>query len=214
MKKFLIGGVSLFAILSANNAMAAGYTCEELIEYTSCNPGYYLSKQTISYDCQDGYDFVTGFCGGPVDGLLYSDVTSQEECYRRISEDFGVDASSEPDTYYFYQYACVSQDMSEVHYSVSPDVAASTCSECPAGSICAGGTVAAAPCPAGSYCATTKLKEPTGLCALNSYSTGGAIACTSCPATELTDKDGQTVLAKTAATGTDTPAKCFIDPNA
>ena len=27
----------------ASNAMAAGYTCEELIEYTSCDPGYYIT---------------------------------------------------------------------------------------------------------------------------------------------------------------------------
>ena len=44
MKKYLIVGVSLFALFAANNAMAAGYVCEELIEYTSCMDGYYLTN--------------------------------------------------------------------------------------------------------------------------------------------------------------------------
>ena len=44
MKNILkLTGVSVLAIVATANAYAAGYTCEELIEYTSCNPGYYLN---------------------------------------------------------------------------------------------------------------------------------------------------------------------------
>ena len=51
MNKFLkLTGVSVLTIVAATGANAAGYTCEELIEYTSCNDGYYLN----SGDCIEG----------------------------------------------------------------------------------------------------------------------------------------------------------------
>ncbi len=48
MNKFLkLSGVSILAIIATTNANAAGYTCEELIEYTSCNPG----RTLVDGDC-------------------------------------------------------------------------------------------------------------------------------------------------------------------
>ncbi len=45
MQKLLkISSVSILAIVAGTNANGAGYTCEELVEYTSCNDGYYLNN--------------------------------------------------------------------------------------------------------------------------------------------------------------------------
>ena len=57
MKKIKLCGVSLCTLLAATGANAAGYTCEELIEYTSCNPGYYLNAGT---SCPAGYRLIKG----------------------------------------------------------------------------------------------------------------------------------------------------------
>jgi len=52
-KFFKLSTVSLLAIITANGARAAGYTCEELIEYTSCNTGYALLEGDCV--CDGGY---------------------------------------------------------------------------------------------------------------------------------------------------------------
>jgi len=189
MNKILkLTGVSMLAIMATANANAAGYTCEELIEYTSCNPGYSLKPI-----CPDGYTYATDWCvdGG---GYFATDITP-EDC---------VEGS-------WYGEGCAETGVEGGDFI---SMSASQCNLCQAGYICAGDTADATPCPAGSYCATTGLAQPTGLCALNTYSTGGATACISCPDTDLTDKDGKTVVAKTATTGTDSPSKCFVDPDA
>ena len=54
MNKLLkLTGVSVVAIMTAMGANAAGYTCEELIEYTSCNTGYALLEGDCV--CDGGY---------------------------------------------------------------------------------------------------------------------------------------------------------------
>ncbi|MBR2393833.1 MAG: hypothetical protein IKB05_05080 [Alphaproteobacteria bacterium] len=54
MNKLLkLTGVSMLAIVAATGARAAGYTCEELIEYTSCNTGYALLDGDCV--CDGGY---------------------------------------------------------------------------------------------------------------------------------------------------------------
>ena len=54
MNKLLkLTGVSVLAIMATANANAAGYTCEELIEYTSCNTGYALLDGDCV--CDGGY---------------------------------------------------------------------------------------------------------------------------------------------------------------
>jgi len=78
MNKFLkLTGVSMLAIVAASNANAAGYTCEELIEYTSCNAGYYLYTMTSS-DCPAGYQYGKDVCYNEDTGF-YPD-TPQSEC--------------------------------------------------------------------------------------------------------------------------------------
>ena len=198
MNKFLkLSTVSILAIVATANAYAAGYTCEELIEYTSCNPGYYLSSGA---NCPSGYDFVSGFCGGPGDGLIYSDVT-EEECYTRVSEDWGEDITSDPEGYgiYHIQYACVSRENSEEYYAVSMS---SQCLDCPIGSTCAGGTAGAKLCTKGSYCAGTNLTQPTGTCTSGTFAPEGSVSCISCPEHKYVNSTGQTIsVSATSAVG-------------
>ena len=100
MQKILkLSAVSLLVIVATTNANAAGYTCENLIEYTSCNDGYELSMAECvdiptcnagAYalrQCPDGYILETGVC---VDG---SDASS--------GNGFG---DCQYDAY--YEYAC------------------------------------------------------------------------------------------------------------
>jgi len=47
-KIFKLTGVSMLAIMATVGANAAGYTCNELIEYTSCKSGYYLNAGQCS----------------------------------------------------------------------------------------------------------------------------------------------------------------------
>ena len=54
-KFFKLTGVSILAIMATANANAAGYTCEELIEYTSCNAGYALTDGDCIRLCDAGY---------------------------------------------------------------------------------------------------------------------------------------------------------------
>jgi len=79
MQKLIkLSAVSMLAIVAASGANAAGYTCEELIEYTSCNSGYYLnagkciesttcpSGSYLQPTCADGYELYHNLC--EVDG--------------------------------------------------------------------------------------------------------------------------------------------------
>ena len=83
MNKLLkLTGVSVVAIMTAMGANAAGYTCEELIEYTSCNDGYVLTSDDwtgkcvevptcnagsfANASCPDGYWLATGVCENQV----------------------------------------------------------------------------------------------------------------------------------------------------
>lgn len=43
MSRFLRIFVFLPVLFFASNVMAAGYVCEELVEYTACEPGYYMT---------------------------------------------------------------------------------------------------------------------------------------------------------------------------
>ena len=73
-KFFKLTGVSMLAVAAASNANAAGYTCEELIEYTSCNTGYYLNSgdciegttcgagNYLKSSCKEDYRYGTGWC--------------------------------------------------------------------------------------------------------------------------------------------------------
>ena len=159
MKKFLIGGVSLFAILSANNAMAAGYTCEELIEYTSCNPGYYYGSQVSGTGmvCPEGYQtlYENGICNDFYANELYFSATTEAECMAAGLEDPSGENSAE----WIAGPVCVRYDEDWGEYSYTTDLVegniyTKTCVLCPAGSSCAGGDIevaVATPCAAGTY---------------------------------------------------------------
>ncbi|MBR2412276.1 MAG: hypothetical protein IKB10_01260 [Alphaproteobacteria bacterium] len=194
MQKILkLTGVSMLAVMTASGAHAAGYTCEELIEYTSCNPGYYLQNQSCAGD-NDEIMFDVCEC----DGEYHGAVSSKEEC--NIDEHCAGYGYAT-----FYETACVSDGE-----WVSPLSGAVTCNECPAGSTCAGNTAGVTPCPAGSYCATAGLSQPTGKCAVGSFAGAGATACTSCPSTGLTDINGVVVNATTASAGSTSITACIV----
>ena len=198
MKNILkLTGISVVAIMTANVANAAGYTCEELIEYTSCNPGYYFS---VDNPCEDDYVLRTGFCY--VDEYTASFDETAASCQEKY-----------PGAKY-YNSACVGDFEESNNYSRFYEITngVTHCIQCPIGSICSGGTAGARPCPAGSYCAEVGLTQPSGKCNIGSYSGGGATTanCTACPATDLTDKDGATVVATTLTTGATTPSACVV----
>ena len=210
MKKLLqLTGVSVVAIMTTMCANAAGYTCEELIEYTSCNPGYYLSAQDDR--CPEGTMYITGVCDWTesYDNVQWN--MTEAECYEEESS-----AVYRPE-------ACLRYDNLDEENSWADGVDLTTpngssvvmsCNECPIGSTCAGNTAAAVPCPAGSYCATAGLAQPTGVCAIGSFSFAGASACSTCPAAPMKDKDGNVVTTTTESAGATSFTACYIDRNA
>ena len=199
MKKFLIGGVSLFAILSANNAMAAGYTCEELIEYTSCNPGYYL---VTGVPCPDGYTYRTGVCIDGEENLHFG--ASQSEC-----EGYGGIFHGDICVNSYYKEGTLMIGVED--WSSQPTASATkNCSECPAGASCAGGTADKKLCAAGTYQPNTKqtscIDAPLGYY----VSTSGATEYTQCPIMDVKDKNGNTVNATTASAGASSMSQCIV----
>ncbi len=51
MRRFLAVFVSLFIIAIAGNAHAAGYTCDDIKQYTSCAAGRYLNSSNVGNNC-------------------------------------------------------------------------------------------------------------------------------------------------------------------
>ena len=181
MNKFLkLTGVSMLAIMTANAANAAGYTCEELVEYTSCNPGHYLSPI-----CSDGYTPVLGLCA-----------------YYEMNGDFVVgqtaDSCGEYDMYEYKGDGCIKETityedidgyLSEVKTIDFVKATSDTisCTPCPAGTSCAGDTSQLSKCPSGTYQPSTGqsscIPAPAGnFVADNSSSMFGATAYTACAA--------------------------------
>ncbi|MBR2412175.1 MAG: hypothetical protein IKB10_00710 [Alphaproteobacteria bacterium] len=228
MKKLLkFSSVSMLAIMTASGANAAGYTCEELIEYTSCNDGYYLN----SGKCIEGSACVAGNYLAPscpeVDSEYFEYVSNYEDddmpeggwCYSESQncsmEHWCVTTKDEceGDGNVWYGLGCVLSD--EGSFDNNPDLFVSfsyNCTPCAAGTYQdIAGQYECKICPAGSYCATAGLSNPTNVCAKGSYSLAGATTCTTCPATGLTDKSGATVIATTPTTGATTLLACVID---
>ena len=128
---FKLSTVSILALMAASNANAAGYTCEELIEYTSCNDGYYLNagdciegatcaagNYLLRY-CDDEYQFQELVFNACVDtGVgVFEEYVSKEFC------DEICDGS---DCYYYAGWHCL--DMADPHITHSPTV---ECVSCP-----------------------------------------------------------------------------------
>ncbi|MBR2412676.1 MAG: hypothetical protein IKB10_03355 [Alphaproteobacteria bacterium] len=188
MQKILkISAVSMLAIVAASGANAAGYTCEELVEYTSCNPGYYLELGDST--CPDDYTFKESLCcyAGAPDDCDDGTVITQSQC--------------EEEGHTFYARVCYSNDEPDDYddYIVEPLViATTTCKDCPAGYSCSGGDAAAKMCASGTYqpstgqtsCLTTPAGNYSGTgavnytaCATGSYQpSAGQSSCMTCPA--------------------------------
>ncbi len=209
MQKILkLSAVSMLAIMTATGANAAGYTCEELIEYTSCNAGYYLGN------CPDGYTYGESWCYD--DAELYPDwecddeYCLSEEERRSSCNDFGPfygvgcfrndvisDLNENFDESPYYQLA-----LEELPEGAFISGGASSCAECLAGHSCPGGdkdSATMSPCAAGTYQPNKKqtscISAPVGnyvantgatgytACAAGSYQpTTGQSSCLSCPA--------------------------------
>jgi len=199
-KLFKLTGVSMLAIVAASGANAAGYTCEELVEYTSCNPGYYLEKA----ECPDEYTYYSSLCRySPDDGASYLDECSKEEC---DGDEFCT----------YLGTGCAYALRAEGESAFIQTGEDGMCNLCPVGSICAGGTAGAIQCPAGSYCATTGLSQPTGKCNVGTYSYAGATSasCTACPSTGLTDINGAVVNGTTLSAGSTGITACIVGSDA
>jgi len=218
MQKILkLTGASVLAIAVATNANAAGYTCEELVEYTSCNPGHYLTDSGSI--CPDGYKYYSGVC--TADGYWWTTGRTAEWCVDDNEPDpdiVGMEYLGDTCLNIFYDDAdapdpdddCSGHWCMSMSDHVAPSNITKICNECPIGSICSGATNAPTPCPAGSYCATAGLAQPTGKCAIGSFAAAGSFACSTCPSTGLTDIDGKTVVATTASTGAESISACIV----
>ena len=134
MQKLIkLTGVSILAIVASVNANAAGYTCEELIEYTSCNDGYHLSGKKcienitcpagnyLTTSCPEGYKHHKGWCLNAcgVD-CYYFDLNyqTQEECNDMGEAWYGPGCASLDERY---------ESLNEVSFYAATD----TCTSCP-----------------------------------------------------------------------------------
>jgi len=206
-------GVSVLAIVTATNANAAGYTCEELIEYTSCNDGYVLfggkcEQMPTSCDagyyhsiCPDGYEFSTNWCSESSYTYWYAD--SEEDCYNDNGDTFGARCLKDESTDFM-------SDFSEASFTVT-DI--TQCKVCPAGASCAGGTLAQSVkvvCTPGKYQPNTGqtscISAPVGYYAFGN----GSTASVKCPTTGLTDENNNSVVATTVGAGASSVSQCII----
>ena len=213
MNKILkLSGVSVVAILTAINANAAGYTCEELIEYTSCNDGYYLNSGECieSATCGAG-NYLAGVCPDEWNQTYYAAIClmdgyyetgyTQEECINGVYNE-AISATlygtwigagcleAETDKLVDASHTCMPCDAG----TYQPTAGQTSCIDAPAGNYVAGtGATTYTPCAAGSYQASA-----------------GQSSCSTCPATGLTDKDGATVVATTATTGSTSMSACYV----
>ncbi len=206
MNKFLkLGTVSMLAIVAATAANAAGYTCEELVEYTSCNTGYYLNNgECIPSNtcgagnyiniCPDGLDFMKDVC------------CNDEDEYCRIS----TNCNDEYDNY--YAQACVKLIDSEI-VRAEPINETITCTPCVAGTYQPNaGQYSCIKTPAGNFSAPGATQYTA--CTPGTYSLSGAATCSTCPTHEYTNAKGETVtVPATSLAGAAGVLACYVDPN-
>lgn len=78
-RSFLGFLASLFIVFFTANAFAAGYTCDELKKYTSCNAGYYLNGTAVGNACVKCPDAYPNSDGGTTVGVTacYSNTKSR-----------------------------------------------------------------------------------------------------------------------------------------
>ncbi|MBR2412395.1 MAG: hypothetical protein IKB10_01890 [Alphaproteobacteria bacterium] len=210
MKKFLIGGTtSILAIIATTNANAAGYTCEELVQYTSCNPGYFLFNSS----CPIGQLYAENVC-----------CLEGSDCYanRSFTEN---ECAQESDSIY-YSKGCFlyKPELDETYMSYmgapSSSSGTSSCDPCPAGNTCSGGISLPSPCYGGQYQPNTGqtscLTAPAGsyvpdndvananytLCSVGEYQPNeGAWECLKCPAGSYCGETGLTAVSGSCGNG-------------
>ncbi|MBR2412278.1 MAG: hypothetical protein IKB10_01275 [Alphaproteobacteria bacterium] len=215
MNNFLkLTGVSMLAIVAASNANAAGYTCEELIEYTSCNDGYYLNSgkciegsacaagNYLQGVCPDDYTYSDSWCAASFSS--WTTGLTQAEC-----EDI-------PGESYWYGPGCLLDDTWPDELGDN-DFIPSTgfeCTECAAGTYQnVAGQYSCITCPAGSECPTAGLASHT-LCEVGEYSFAGATTCLTCPTHKYTNASGQSVtVSATSKAGAAGANECYIGPD-
>lgn len=206
-KTLKISTVSMLAIVATTAANAAGYTCEELIEYTSCNAGYYLATSDVV--CPSGYVWRTGICWEYGE---YTEGKSEEYCQSEDSE-LGYEGDK------CVKEECVENgcNLNDYEVTTSPVSVTVSCDECPAGSKCAGGTEYAKQCASGTYqpntgqssCLTTPAGNYSGAgateyiaCPTGKYQpNAGAGSCRSCPVGSYCDGTGLTAVSGVCADG-------------
>ncbi|MBR2412250.1 MAG: hypothetical protein IKB10_01125 [Alphaproteobacteria bacterium] len=127
MNKFLkLTGVSILAIVAAANANAAGYTCEELIEYTSCEAGYYISYRGET--CPSGYTYRTDVGIETMDDRVWFNCEEDGDACDKIYGNLCVlDSVKEGD------------DVEGNDWYIQPIGSNGICNECPTGYTCDGG---------------------------------------------------------------------------
>ncbi len=213
-KLIKLTGVSMLAVIATTNANAAGYTCEELIEYTSCNTGYYLNDG----DCIPGNtcpagNYIKAICP---DGYIYSDTWSGYGAPVWTTEFSSQAECEEAGGCVWYGAGCVLEGSypDEMDIDVFISATGYECTACVAGSYQpSAGQYECITCPAGSECATSGLTSAT-LCEPGEYSNAGAIACSTCPAHQYTNASGQSVtVPATSNAGAAGAYACYIGPD-
>ena len=191
MNKFLkITSVSVVAIMTANVANAAGYTCEELIEYTSCNPGFYLGNGKCPADDEMySYSYVEGVCD--IEGTYFYGYT-KESCEEAATSCY-VNEEGVEECYQVGDYVgdtgCMRTHLESGDTELI-DASGMECVECNAGHYCPGATEYKHSCAAGTYQPSAKqtscLTTPAG-----NYSNVGAVTYTACSAGRYQPNSGQ-----------------------
>jgi len=242
-KLIKLSAVSMLAIVAATGANAAGYTCEELIQYTSCNPGYYLNNGDCiglvtscdagyyltgaQYDCPDGYVSYQGGCGEFGTTFDITDVVSgtTNTCPSGYTYSSSICLQYGEYTTNLSESECSDDWIGSGCYKRVIDydyligdtdgvlVGGTSCVAAPAGSYSPGGLVVSATKCAAGTYQPQSAQSSCITTPKGNYSIAGATAYTACPATGLTDKDGNTVVATTATEGATTLAACIVDEN-
>ena len=176
MKKFFkLTGVSMLAIMVAANANAAGYTCEELIEYTSCNDGYTLSGSMCLRACDAGYELNAGCPDGYSFGysLCKEDIGSEYNVYM-VSSRSACEPEDNDGTYEFLGDGCWFQtDISDFDF-IPVDATNLTCVACPVGAYSTGGVATCVSCPA------TDLTDKNGKVVVATTATSASTSSSAC----------------------------------
>ncbi|MBR2412857.1 MAG: hypothetical protein IKB10_04330 [Alphaproteobacteria bacterium] len=225
MNKFLkLTGVSVLTIVAATGANAAGYTCEELIEYTSCNDGYYLN----SGDCIEGAtcgagNYLAHVCPGDDEEFpeyIYSDNWCYDGDMMTSSgwdgEDMTQNLCEEEYGGEYFGPGCVYWEIANIadggkatgEEFVPVNV---ECVACDAGTYQpSAGQYSCITCDAGTYQPNAGqascIDAPVG----NYVAKTGATAYTACPASDLTDANGNVVSVTTESTGATSSSACFV----